>query len=610
MKIYIYLLVTVLLSLSCSNDDLTRTPNGGLSPEMFWQTEKDVWHAVNNIYSLLPEKDFEIAKECGTDNATSHHHDWDARPWVFMLKNEVNPSSLGLNDSYDFKSIRAMNYALENMGKLDSEIIDDELKQRYEAEIRAIRAWKYMQLTMLYGDVPLILNVLKADEANIPRTPKEKVRLFVLDELSAVANNLPQSYSGGYSQEKGRVTKGTALALKARAALYFGNYAEAEAAAKSVIDLGIYSLHSINELTEAQQLEIELLSHYVDFDKLPNGITKEYFAKGIFNYRTIWYENNATVTNPEYIMTAQFTPGSQEYYSTVPNYIIPRVIFKGDYGWASYCPTQTLVNCYWMADGKTKITPKSYEQRALDFKSLKEQTNSPSDVEGANAETSLYESNIINNHPFMDEFRFRDSRLYATIGFPFSPSAEMKEFGKDNNNTYEWDRYTNNRGVTGYYFRKLWDPALKKDPEYNYYGSFQGDFPLIRYAEILLIFAEARTHNIDYDAQVVDALNIIRERAGMPSVPTGLSRTEALDFIHNERRIELAGEGHRFFDIRRYELENSAYLDAASKVQNEDVYDCNNENILKMRWEEKLIYLPIPQQARDFNSNLDQNTGY
>lgn len=609
MKRSLYLLITILVITSCNVDDLTRTPNGGLNPEIFWKTEKDVWHAVNNIYASLPETEFEVAKECGTDNATSHHHDWDARPWVFMLKNEVNPSSPGL-DQYDFKSIRAMNYVLDNMEQLDSEVINKELKQRYMAEVRTIRAWKYMHLTLLYGNVPLITKVLTSDEAKVSRTSKEEVRTFILEELTTAANNLPENYTGGYSKEKGRITKGTALALKARAALYFGNYEQAELAAKAVMDLGLYSLHKIDKLTESQQLEIDLLSQYVDFDKLPDNISKEKFAKGIFNYRTIWYESNATATNPEYIMTIQFTPGSQDYYSYMPHYLIPKVIFSGNFGWASYCPTQKLVDAYWMADGKTKITPKSYEQRAADFKSLKNQTDSPSDVEIADAEETLYKTNIIDKHSFMEEFRFRDSRLYATIGFPFSPSTEMKEFEKDNNNIYEWDRGFNGRGITGYYFRKLWDPALKKDPKNNYYGSFQGDFPLIRYAEILLIFAEAHTHNIGYDGQVTDALNQIRERVGMPAVPEGLSRTEALDFIHNERRIELAAEGHRYFDIRRYELEDPTYSDAASVVQNEDVYDCNKENVIKMRWEPKLIYLPIPQQARDFNENLDQNEGY
>ncbi len=608
-KILSLLLIGVFIA-SCSDEDLTRTPNGGLNPENFWKSDKDVWNAINNIYASLPESEWEISKDCGTDNATSHHHDWDARPWGFMLRNEVNPGSEGLAGPYEFKTVRAMNYVLENLAELGTEIINDDLKKRYTAEVRAIRAWKYLQLTMLFGDVPLITKVLSPEEANVSRTPKEEVRTFVLQELTEAASILPKSYDGGTYNERGRITKGTALTLKARAALYFGDYEQAESAAKDVMDLGLYSLHRVDALTEAQQLEIDLLSQYVDFDNLPGGITKEQFAKGIFSYRSIWYEDNAILSNPEYIMTIQFVPGSQDYFSYMPHWIIPKVLFKGGFGWASFCPTQKLVNAYWMADGETRVTPKSYEQRAADFKALKEQTDSPNDVEGADAEATLYQTNIVNNDAFMSEFSSRDARFYATIGFPFSPSSEMKEFGKDDNNTYEWDRGFDGRGITGYYFRKLWDPALEKEPKWNYYGSFQGDFPLLRYAEVLLTFAEARTHNVGYDGQVTAALNEIRNRAGMPDVPTGLSGKAALDFIHNERRIELAGEGHRFFDIRRYEEEDATYLDAASVVQNEDVYDCNNKNVLKMRWEPKLMYLPIPQQAIDFNENLKQNKDY
>ena len=80
----------------------------------------------------------------------------------------------------------------------------------------------------------------------------------------------------------------------------------------------------------------------------------------------------------------------------------------------------------------------------------------------------------------------------------------------------------------------------------------EGDYPVIRYAEILLTFAEAHLHTTGYDQEVRDALNKLRDRCGMPDVPVSLSKDDAVEFVRNERRIELAGEGHRYFDIRRY----------------------------------------------------------
>lgn len=79
-----------------------------------------------------------------------------------------------------------------------------------------------------------------------------------------------------------------------------------------------------------------------------------------------------------------------------------------------------------------------------------------------------------------------------------------------------------------------------------------GDYPCIRYAEVLLIFAEAHTQTTGFDGQTQAALNQLRDRCGMPNVPTSLGKEDGLALIKNERRIELAGEGLRSDDLSRY----------------------------------------------------------
>ncbi len=141
---------------------------------------------------------------------------------------------------------------------------------------------------------------------------------------------------------------------------------------------------------------------------------------------------------------------------------------------------------------------------------------------------------------------------------------------------------------------------------WDYYPVAEGDYPVIRYAEILLIFAEAHLHTTGYDQEVRDALNKLRDRCGMPDVPVSLSKDDAVEFVRNERRIELAGEGHRYFDIRRYGK------DYAAKCMNMTMYSVDNNFNFAMKWDDRLMLMPIPQEAIDLNPLLkdDQNPGY
>ena len=110
-----------------------------------------------------------------------------------------------------------------------------------------------------------------------------------------------------------------------------------------------------------------------------------------------------------------------------------------------------------------------------------------------------------------------------------------------------------------------------------------------------------------WDAEVQTALNDLRDRCGMPNVPLTMpSKSAALDFIRNERRIEMAGEGNRFHDIRRY---GAPY---AVSVMNRETFAPNGYSVVKKSWDDRLLLMPIPQTAMDLNPLLksDQNKGY
>ena len=110
---------------------------------------------------------------------------------------------------------------------------------RLKAEARFLRADHYTTPTTFWGDVPLITEPLGIQE-QVSRTPKSEVVDFIISELDAAAAVLPVSYSGG---DIGRATRGAALALKARVALYNDRFAVASDAAKAVMDLDVYDLY-------------------------------------------------------------------------------------------------------------------------------------------------------------------------------------------------------------------------------------------------------------------------------------------------------------------------------------------------------------------------------
>ena len=207
----------------------------------------------------------------------------------------------------------------------------------------------------------------------------------------------------------------------------------------------------------------------------------------------------------------------------------------------------------------------------------------------------------LKEYAYMDEFRNRDSRLYASMLFPFKGWHET-DFGTF---YYRWNPSwagsDGNESWTGYSYRKLLSLTAYSD-----WASME-DYPVIRYAEVLLTYAEARIQTKGWDAEVQKALNDLRDRCGMPDVPTVMpSKEAALDFVRNERRIELAAEGQRYDDIRRY---GSAYC---NKVMNGTVYAPNGYEVVNMTWSDRLMLMPIPQGAMDLNPLLrdDQNPGY
>lgn len=278
--------------------------------------------------------------------------------------------------------------------------------------------------------------------------------------------------------------------------------------------------------------------------------------------------------NNEIIFARQYAVGARHVCLEISNGA------NGYGGWAGNTPLQNMVDAYEMKNGKP-ITDA----------------------------TSGYDP----QHPYDN----RDPRFYATIlynGAPyrgstvqtFSPGGKDGKDGPSN-----W-----NATKTGYYLRKFMDDKNPIDNPWDIAGLQPWIY--LRYAEVLLNYAEAQNEAVGPDGTVYDAINKIRQRNSVkqPVLTPGLSQAEMRIAIQRERQVELAYEEHRFYDVRRWKIANvtenvPAYgMDVSATAPG--VYTYTRKVALSGRlFSDKNYWLPIPRaDILASNKKLDQNTGY
>lgn len=297
--------------------------------------------------------------------------------------------------------------------------------------------------------------------------------------------------------------------------------------------------------------------------------------------------------NSEEILTIQF---SREYELTHQTPVHVRGRLGG--GYVSKVPIQSIIDSYECTDGLS-----------IDKSPLYDPSN---------------------------PFENRDSRLGATcvvpgstfLGFQFETHPDSLEVWDYNSDP---PRRVNNLEVThayatfsGYQFRKY-----VADEEREYRTESELNFMIMRYAEILLTYAEAKIELNEIDASVYSAINMVRQRAGMPDINSGKSQDELRKIVRQERKVEFVFEGLRFFDIRRWRIAEDvmpgevlgrplgSYLPSYIPVFDENGtphYDAYADELRMFdtrTFDPGRDYLwPIPQKELDINSNLDQNPGY
>lgn len=583
-----FAIVAILSFASCGLDV---TPTSDIAENTFWKSQKDAWYALNSCYASMPYPGDALYDENATDNAHSHKS-WEG---PFELIQESSPTPGDLDGYYSYDQIRQ---ATNFIAHVDNCEMSDELKTRMKAEAKVFRAISYMNLVKRFGAVPLVTELMDYNAENVARTRVDSVQDYVLKELSEAAKVLPQKYDGGYMYETGRITRSAALALEARAALSYGNYSVAENAATTIISEGQHKLFSVNyaDFTDAQKKEAKEMEQFIDFDKL--GIDRKKFLAGMFSYEGIWLDDNASTANPEYIMTHEYCYSSNgsatdwvRYQYLRPSQLVT--------GYASFEPLQSLVDSYWEYDGKTVPVSISAETRQSRYNQIFDDNMAKLDQKGY---LNKVPQMNLSDYSYIDEFKNRDSRLYASILFPFKGWHET-DFGTF---YYEWKPSWFNKNGNESYSGYMWRKQVATKPYDTGWGENYAydDYPLIRYGEVLLIAAESHLYNSGWDATAQGYVNQLRDRCGMPHVPTSLTKDEAISFLRNERRIELAGEGQRFDDLRRY---GASYYESHMSGTS---YNINGSPVVEMTYNPKILLMPIPEDAMKYNSKLEQNDGY
>lgn len=484
------------------------------------------------------------------------------------------------------------------------------LRTQIKGEAYFIRAFTYTELLQLHGGV--ILNdkpfELNQDFLSIKRSSIADTKDFILADIAHAIEFLPETV------EQGRASRAAAAALKSRllnfcaSTLPNGGYEPdnelvsfpagsrkalleaARDAAKEVIDgkYGTFALVGNTSepalpLTETQILE------YAD----------NYF--NIFNQHGAW--NSETIWGIQYAQTDSKINNANRWNG--PN---------GYHNSGNSQPSEQSVREFEMADGS---------------KFVWDAANSGNDTLRT-AKAAQLAAN-----PVLNPYNGREPRFYGTILFHGAPWQErpadakafdpynkiqtghfynldgtVKQFGVDSRNSdiEDW-----NGTWTGYYLKKFMDPAVVG----QYYRN-TNHWVEIRYAEILLNYAEALIElgGNDNIQEGLKHLNLVRNRAGLPGRVT-TDQTEARAFVRHERNIEFFGEGHHFWDIRRWQTASklmfSFYGMKIKEFVNGDMewkLDYNNKVDDRLWGGDHYYWLPIPQEEINKAPQLQQNPGY
>ena len=567
MKKLFYILSLVVLSAGCHVLDFDETSSDFIREDML-TSYSNIEKVLTNVYGYMPNKDIadvsSALRDCGSDDA--EYADPEASVQRFTNGNWSAISTV--DDKWSlFGGVRAANDFLDMVWDEETKDIKEQIKENlsifkytskynqqmeqlalFPYQAKVLRAYYFFELARRYGDIPMPLVKLTAEEANeIEKTSFDEVINFIVAECDEAAAKLPNTYVGMLDDQIGRVTKGFALAVKAKALLYAASplhnpggdkakWQKAALAAKAIMDLNYYRLDP---------------------------------AEKANNY-----------LSPEVIMAICRSESSSLEANNYP----VRLTYGLRNSMGGSFPTQNLVDAFQTKNGfDITLGANGWE------------TNDPNfDV------TKPYE----NRDP-------RFARAILANGMTFKGfTIETFVGGKDYSATRSDLGTVTGYYLRRYLVEDVdFTPEAQKSAKHQWIVYRYAE-ALLSFAEAANEYLGSPT-DASLGISALDALNQVRENADMPSVEV-TTYADFQKAVRREWRVEFAFEDHRFWDVRRWDIGQSTQgqVDGVEIIKSGNNFTYSRKTVENRSWAAKMNLFPIPQSETFSNPNLTQNTGW
>lgn len=556
---HIYILTFLIMLIATSCQKLESWPMERIKEDYLWDNKDSLGtnagYFLNTIYGEMPTGFNRIGGNLlctATDDAIPSADNTTIARFTNGGYSAIDNADDAWNESY--ASIRKCNMFLQNFPKV---VLRANIRQEgvyWMAEARFLRALFYFELVKRYGGVPLVGdNVLKlSDDLKLSRNSYDECVNYIVSECDAVKDQLrPDPVS---NPDYGRITKMVALTLKAKVLLYAAS--------------------SLNNPSNDKAKWVRAK------DALADAIRQA--AVGSFTLEASF--NNVFVVrkNAEVILAYQRPVTTDVELNNAPiGYVSGNTASRG-----RTSPTQELVDAFTTSKGLPITT----------------------DIRSAGNATG-YDA----NNPYAN----RDPRLALTVfynGMPWlTRTVETFDGGLDRPGGAIIQT------KTGYYMRKFMGDFTTGTA----YSNQNHNFPIFRYADVLLMFAEAKNEADGPVDSVYTYLRDIRKRAGILAgaapnlygVADGLTQAQMRELIRNERRVEMAFEEQRFWDLRRWKIAENVYNKPLHGIRIAGsgaglTYQVEELSVPFRFMAPRMYRYAIPFNETSKNINLIQNEGY
>lgn len=581
MKKIIIILLAISTLTSCKKGLLDTQPYSSVASETMWTTENLTDQGVTGVYAAL-RLGIITGYGSGVELYQMDRYGLigQARADEPLLNGTITTSNTNFSLTWQnmYEGIQRSNDAIKNIPiKSPSPAAK---KARYIAECKFLRAYYYMRLNQMFKGVPIYLEPFTPAEATKARSTEEQVWNQIIEDLTASINepNLPNRYPSGDGLY-GHVTKGAAYALRGKAYLYLEKWALAAADFQKVKDAGYALFNNYTALFKtANEQSPEMIFSIQNLGTTGFGSTTQLFCGTRSSFGSCW---NNYLVSPNLVDLYENIDGSKfSWESVLPGYSALSLAEREVYFLRNNLTTAEITAATTRGAKMSLYLPSGNEARIL--------------TAYANRDPRLAANVITPYSTYLGVFNSVSTTV--TSRWPFrSEGAVSGDLRTDTQNLYY------------YLFRKfVYEGATETIDRVN----GPTDFPIIRYADVLLMWAEALNEQ-GLTADAVTKVNEVRGRAGLAllnsSAVTAISgQTDLRDRIRNERRVEFPNEGINFYD----ELRWKSWKDKVFATDN-GVRQIWGNQVYKYAFKGDYLYSwPIPQEEIERNPALKQNPGW